>query len=300
MSADHLVLVQTVLSGVMLGCLFGTVALGLTMKWGLLGIADFAHISLVLLSGYLTYTAVVDWGLSVIVALLVLPVVFFAVGVAQQWVFERFGVRDFMSLLVTFGLFIVLENVITLVWSADTLTVRPALPVVLRRGIRLPGLGGASVLPAEVAALVTAVILIGGVSWLLRRTAFGRSVHAMRADPAMAEVCGVHLGRTAMVVSGVAAATAAVAGVVVALRMPLTPQLPLQWLGVVVVATLLGGLGRPGGALVAAVALMVVQNVWSLYLQPSWAPVIAFGVLFVFLAVQPVLTSWRSRRQVTA
>ncbi|MFW6090720.1 MAG: branched-chain amino acid ABC transporter permease [Actinomycetota bacterium] len=300
MSADQLVLLQTVLSGIMLGCLFGSIAVGLTVKWGMLGIADFSHISLVLLGAYLTYTSVVEWGLPIAVPLVGMLPLFALIGVGLQWVFLRFGVRGFMSLLVTFGLFIVIESVVTLVWSADTLSLRPELPESLRRGIPLPGLAGASVLPAEVAALATAVVLVGGAAWLLRRTTFGRSVHAMRTDPAMAEVLGVRLTRTAMVVSGLAAATASVAGLVVAVRMPLTPQLPLEWLGVVVVAALLGGLGRPVGALVAAIALMVIQNIWSLYLQPSWAPVIAFGILFVYLAVQPAITSLRMRRQVTA
>lgn len=297
MSADQLVLLQTVLSGTLLGCLFGSMALGLTMKWGLLGIADFSHISLVLLGAYLTYTAMTDWGVGIGLVLLVMIPLFFVVGIATQWLFERFGVRDFMSLLVTFGLFIIIENVITLVWSADTLSLRPALPEVLSGSIRLP-LRGTFVLPAEVAAFATAVLLVGGVAWSLRRTAFGRSVHAMEQDPAMAEVFGVRLSRTSMAVSGLAAATAAVAGVVVALRMPLTPQLPLSWLGTVVVATLLGGLGRPLGALLAAIALMVIQNVWSLYLPPSWAPVTAFVILFLFLALQPALASLRTRRQV--
>lgn len=293
-------LVQTTLSGVLLGCLFGTMVLGLTLKWGFLAVADFSHISMVLFGAYMTYTLVVDVGLPVLLAVLALIPVFFLAGVGLQYSFQRFNVHGFKSLLVTFGLFIIFENVVTLIWSADTLTMRGALPDWLTDPVPLPPpLDIAFVLPADLIAAGVAVVMVGGTWWVLNRTATGRATHAMSQDPAMAQAFGVRLNRTALLLSGVAAASAAVAGGAIAIRTPLTPQLPLEWLGVVVVATLLGGLGSPLGGLVAAVALLVVQNIWSLYFQPSWAPLIAFSLLFVFLGLQPVLISLRARRQMS-
>jgi branched-chain amino acid transport system permease protein len=290
MSPMQVAVLQTIVSGALLGTLFGTIALGVTIKWGLLGIADFFHVSLTLLGAYLTYSLVTVAGFHPFTTLLVTVPAFFLVGMGLQWIFVRLEVKLFTSLLVTFGLFVVTESVITLLWSADTLTLRPELPEWLTAAIALPWpFQQIRVLPPDLLALISATLLIGTSAWALRATRLGRGLHAMHQDPGIAEVFGVRLTRTAVLVAGFAAGTAAIAGMVVALKMPLNPHLPLHWLGVVVVATLLGGLGRPLGALLAAVFMMIVQNLWSLFFSPSWAPVIAFGFLFLYLLLQPLL-----------
>ncbi len=291
MSPMQVAVLQTIVSGALLGTLFGTIALGVTVKWGLLGIADFFHVSLTLFGAYVTYSLVSVAGLHPLATLLVTVPSFFLLGMALQWIFVRLEVKLFTSLLVTFGLFVVAESVITLLWSADTLTLRPVLPEWLTAPVALPWpLQQVRVLPPDLLALVAAIVLIGTTTWALRATRLGRGLHAMHQDPGIAEVFGVRLTRTAVLVAGFAAGTAAVAGMVVALKMPLSPHLPLHWLGVVVVSSLLGGLGRPLGALIAAVFLMIVQNLWALFYSPSWAPVIAFSFLLLYLVLQPLLT----------
>lgn len=296
MDAGTVALVQTLVNGALLGCLFGCIALGLTIKWGLLGVADFFHISLTAIAAYLTYTVAADAGLSPFAALALTVPLFFLVGVVMQLGLIRIKAAVFTTLLITFGLFIAAESLISLIWSSDLLNLRRQLPDVLREPLRLPApMDRIAFQPVDLLSLVAAVVMVGSAAYLLRATRHGRALHAMHQDAAVAEAFGVRLVPLAVVVSGLAAASAAVSGTLVALKLSLTPTLSASWLGIVVVSCLLGGLGRPVGALVAAVVLMMVQNAWSLYLSPTWAPAIAYGVLFAYLGVSPLLKAGGTR-----
>ncbi|WGX96331.1 branched-chain amino acid ABC transporter permease [Nocardioides sp. L-11A] len=296
MSVSSLALAQTLLNGALLGCLFGSIALGLSVKWGHLGVADFFHLSLTLLGAYLTYSLVTELLWDPFLTLAVTVPAFFAVGVGVQWLFHLIDAQPFTTLLITFALFIVTESVVSMIWSPDLLNLRPLLSDGFTTSIRLPEpLPQLAVQPIDLVALVCAALMVGLAAYALRSTRAGRAVQAMRQDAAIAETLGVRVLPLTLAVSGLAAATAAVAGMVVSLRMPLTPTLPLQWIGIVVVATMLGGLGRPLGALVAAVVLMMIQNAWSLWFPPQWAPAVTFGVLFLFLALQPLTRVARER-----
>ncbi|SFB93386.1 branched-chain amino acid transport system permease protein [Nocardioides terrae] len=296
MDVSTTALAQTLLNGALLGCLYGCIALGLTIKWGHLGIADFFHISVVLLAAYITFTLVTEAGWHPFATLLVTAPACFVVGVASQWLFTRLDADDTTSLLLTFGLFIVAEGVASQLWSADLKSMRRDLPDGLREAIHLPApLDRLAVTPPDLLSLVLAVVMVGLASWSLRFTRSGRAVQAMRQDQPIAEAFGVRAAPLALAVSGLAALSASVAGMAVAVKMPLQPQLPLHWIGVVVVACLLGGLGRPLGALVAAVVLMMLQNAWSLWFAPQWASAVTYGVLVLYLAAQPLSRVIRER-----
>ncbi len=300
MSPDQIIFFQSALNGILVGSLLGIVAMGLSLTWGFLKIANFAHLSFALLAAYMAYTLMVDYALSAWLALLIILPVMFLIGVGVQWLFIRFKVTTFTSLLLTFGLFIVMENLITYIWTADTISARSALPDGLRKAIRFPPpLDRFFVLPPDLLAFVVAVLLAAGIYWLLHHTAWGRAVRAMAEDPVMAQAYGVNHQREALMLSGLATATAGVAGVLIAIKTPLFPSMALAWLGVIVAAVILGGLGNPIGALIATSALIMIQNVWSVRMQPSWSPLIAFSLFILYLIVQPdvLWRQWRARRR---
>lgn len=296
MSGATLALLQTLLNGALLGCLFGLIALGLTMKWGHLGVPDFFHLSLTLLSAYLTYTLVTGLLINPFLTLAITVPVMFVIGVLSQWLLYKIKASPFTALLLTFALFIVAESVMSVIWSPDLLSMRKWLDSSFTTAIRIPiGEKSLAVLPVDLMALVLALTLVLATWWMLKHTRWGRALQAMRQDAQIAEVLGIKILPITLMVSGLAAATAAVAGMVVVVRMPLTPGLAMNWIGVVIVATLLGGLGRPLGALIAAVVLMMVQNAWSLWFPPQWSPAVTFGLLFLYLAIQPLIRIVRER-----
>jgi branched-chain amino acid transport system permease protein len=300
MTPDQIVLIQSAVNGILIGSLFGVVAMGLSLTWGMLKIANFAHLSFTLLAAYLAYTLIVDYGVAPPVTLLLIAPLHFFIGMGVQWLFVRFRVTTFTSLLLTFGLFMVLENGITYFWSADTISTRAALPDLYRKALRLPPpFDSFFVLPPDLIAFGAALLLGGGIYLLLHYTQWGRGVRAMAADPLMAQAYGVNYQRSALLLAGLATATAGVAGAILAIKTPLFPSITMSWLGVIVAAVILGGLGNPLGAIIATCALVVIQNLWSVQQQPSWAPLIAFSILVLYLIIMPdtLWQQWQARRR---
>src|SRR5687767_13539101 len=110
---------QAVVSGLLAGGLYGLLALGLSLSWGLLRLVNLAHFALALLGAYLTYQLGHVFHVAPWIAVALIVPAFFAVGVALHAVFARFRVSEFTSLLVTFGLAVILESLIQWFWTAD-------------------------------------------------------------------------------------------------------------------------------------------------------------------------------------
>ncbi|RYF36685.1 MAG: branched-chain amino acid ABC transporter permease, partial [Comamonadaceae bacterium] len=112
-------LAQSILSGIFIGALYGLIGLGLGMTWGLLRQINLAHFGFVFASAYLTWQMGTVWKVDPLFALLLLPPVFFAAGTAMQWALSKFRISPFNSLLVTFGLTVMIEAAVQAIWTAD-------------------------------------------------------------------------------------------------------------------------------------------------------------------------------------
>src|SRR5215208_2271498 len=112
-------LAQSILSGIFIGGLYGLIGLGLGLTWGLLRQINLSHFGLVFLGGYLSYHMATVWKVDALLTLLVIPPLFFFIGAAMQWVLEKFDISPFKSLLVTFGIAVMIESGIQAVWTAD-------------------------------------------------------------------------------------------------------------------------------------------------------------------------------------
>src|SRR5205085_7917467 len=112
-------LLQSILSGIFIGGLYGLIGLGLGLTWGLLRQINLSHFGLVFLGGYLSYQLAASWKVDPLLALLIVPPLFFVLGAGMQWVLSRFAITPFNSLLVTFGITVVIESAIQGIWTAD-------------------------------------------------------------------------------------------------------------------------------------------------------------------------------------
>jgi branched-chain amino acid transport system permease protein len=272
---------QSILSGIFVGGLYGLLGLGLSLSWGLLRLINLAHFALAFLGAYLTYELATVAHVNPFLTLLVLVPVFFAVGVLLQALFTRFGVNEFTSLLVTFGVTVFIESVIQWFWTADFRRLETPLA---SRSFRL----GALYFPlVEVLALVTAVVLCLATWAWLRFTYVGKALRASAQDPAIAGAFGVDHRRLGLVLSGVCAASAGVAGAFMALMYTLAPSQIYGPVGVVFAAVIIGGLGNPLGPLAAGVVIGVSEALTMALTAPAWAPLVSFTLLIVVLIVRP-------------
>lgn len=272
---------QSILSGVFIGSMYGLIGLGLGLSWGLLRQINLAHFGFVFLSAYLSYHMATVWGIDPLLTLLILPPAFFAIGVAQQLVLERFKITPFNSLLVTFGLTVMLEALIQYVWTADyrKLTSTYGEQKLVVGGLFLP--------VPELITLGLSVLLAIAVWAAMRFTDLGKAMRAMAEDGPIAAAFGINQRGLSLLLSGTCVALAAVAGICLALTFTLTPTQIFSWVGVVFAVVMLGGLGSAVGPLVAGLIIGVSEAITMVVTAPSWAPIVSFSLLIVMLLFRP-------------
>ena len=277
-------LMQSAVGGVMLGGIYGLLALGLSLSWGLLRLVNLSHFALAFLGAYLTYQLGTQFGLPPWAALLLIAPAFFVLGAALHAVFVRFKVTEFASMLVTFGVTVLIESLIQWIWSADF---RKFETPFAQESLRL---GPIYVPVLELTAFLCAALL-AVTAWLcLHRTLLGRALRAAAHDGPIAAAFGIDAARLSYGLAGLCSASAGVAGVFIALTSTLAPSQIEAWIGVVFAVVIIGGLGNPLGALAAGILIGVSESVTMAVVNPAWAPLVAFSILIALLLRRP---TWR-------
>ena len=274
-------LTQSALGGLLLGGIYGLLALGLSLSWGLLRLVNLSHFALAFLGAYLTYQLGTQFTLPPWVSLLLIAPGFFVLGVALHAVFVRFKVTEFASMLVTFGMTVLIESLIQWVWSADFRKFdTPYAQASFRVGpIFVPVL--------ELTAFLCAALL-AVTAWLcLHRTLLGRALRAAAHDGPIAAAFGINARRLSYGLAGLCSASAGVAGVFIALTSTLAPSQIEAWIGVVFAVVIIGGLANPIGALLAGMLIGLSEAVTMAVVNPAWAPLVAFSILIALLLVKP-------------
>ena len=272
---------QSVVSGLLAGGLYGLLALGLSLSWGLLRLVNLAHFALALLAAYLTYQLGHVFHVAPWLAVLAIVPAFFALGVLLHLVFVHFRVTEFTSLLVTFGLAVIIESVIQWFWTADYRRYETPYTSLSAR------VGPVFVPALELVACATAAALALATWAWLRFTYVGKALRASAEDAPIAGAFGVNHRRHALLLSGIAAAYAGVAGTFIALISTLAPTQIWTWLGVVFAVVIIGGLGNPVGALLAGFLIGVSESVTMAVAAPAWAPLVSFSILILVLILRP-------------
>jgi|SRR5881392_373674 len=274
-------LAQSAIGGVLLGGLYGLLALGLSLSWGLLRLVNLSHFALAFLGAYLTYELGTRFGVPPWVAAFGIVPLFFALGAALHAIFVRFKVSEFASMLVTFGITVLIESAIQFFWSADY---RKFETPYANQSIRV---GSVYVPVLELAAFVCAAVLALAVWVALHRTMLGRALRAAAHDGPIAAAFGVNAVRLSYVLAGACAALAGIAGVFIALTSTLAPSQIEAWIGVVFAVVIIGGLAHPLGALAAGVLIGVAEALTMAVVNPAWAPLVAFSILIALLLWKP-------------
>jgi branched-chain amino acid transport system permease protein len=274
-------LAQSILSGIFIGALYGMIGLGLGLTWGLLRQINLAHFGLVFLAAYLSYHMASVWGVDPFLTLVLLPPLFFMLGVGMQWVLARFAITPFNSLLVTFGITVVIESGIQAIWTADFRRMETHY-----NDLKFT-IGSLYIPVPELVTLVLATSISLAIWAVMRYTDLGKAMRAMAEDGPIASAFGIDQKGLSLLLAGLCAALAAVAGICLALTFTLTPSQIFAWVGVVFAAVMLGGLGSALGPLVAGIIIGVSEAITMAVAAPSWAPIVSFSLLILMLLFRP-------------
>ena len=277
-------LAQSILSGIFIGGLYGLIGLGLGLTWGLLRQINLAHFGLVFLGAYLSYQMAAVGHVDPLLSLLIIPPLFFVFGAAMQWALARFAISPFNSLLVSFGITVMMESAIQAIWTADF---RRLESVYNSQKFTV----GTLYFPVpELVTLALAVTISGAIWAAMRFTDLGKALRAMAEDGPIAAAFGINQKAMSLLLAGICAALAGVAGICLALTFTLTPSQIFTWVGVVFAAVMLGGLGSALGPLVAGIVIGVSEAITMAVASPSWAPIVSFSLLIVMLLLRPERT----------
>ncbi|MBN6038078.1 branched-chain amino acid ABC transporter permease [Amycolatopsis sp. 195334CR] len=282
-SGSALVVWQSVVTGILTGGLYGLIAMGLTLIFGVLDIVNFAHGALLAVAMFLAFGVVQATGLHPYLALVVTVPVLFLIGAAvHRGLLSGSGGGSLENqLLITLGLSLLLENGLLLFFGAEP------------RSIGLPGeiqipLFGAVVAGSRLYAFAGALLLGALLYWLLRRTRLGTAIRAVAANGPGAELVGINVRRLHTLTFAIGTACAGAAAVLAAPLISITPTLGAQFNITAFVVVVLGGMGNVVGALVGGLLIGLVEQLTTIFLngQSSLLGVFVVFVLVLFLRPQ--------------
>lgn len=276
-------LAQILVNGVLLGGLYAVMALGLALVWGVLNIVNLAHGAFIMLGGYASWYLYTYAHIDPFLGLPITAVVMFALGYALQRGLLNLVIRGpmFNTLLITFGLEVVLTYLAQLVFSADFRTINPAYA-----GNSLAW--GPVVLPvARLAAFGVAIVLTVGMWLFLLHTRLGRAIRATAQNLVAARLYGVEPRHLYAVTFALGIALAGAAGGLYGTVSQINPYIGASLTAKSFAVSIIGGLDNPLGVIAGGLFLGIVESLATLYVGPTFADVASFGVLVLVLIVRP-------------
>jgi branched-chain amino acid transport system permease protein len=288
--------VQQLINGLTLGSIYGLIAIGYTMVYGIIGMVNFAHGDVFMLSAFialilfLALTQILGVT-SIGLALLVVLVLGMALTSLWGWVIERLAYRPLRGsfrlapLISAIGMSIFLSNFVQLVQGPNNKTMEPLLTNVLTFPV---GAGSVTLAEKQLLIMVVTAVLLAVLWYVVQRTPLGRAQRACEQDRKMAALLGVDVDRTVSLTFIMGAALASVAGL-----------LWLTYYGVVsfndgfvpgvkaFTAAVLGGIGSLPGAVLGGLLIGLIETFWSAYFTIDYKDVAAFSILAVVLIFLP-------------
>jgi branched-chain amino acid transport system permease protein len=273
------------LQGVLLGGYYALMACGLSFMFGVMRIINLAHGSIAVLAAYLVWVLADHWSISPFLALVaVIPVMAAAGWLLQRTVLER-SLRSgaLTPLLSTFGLAVLLDNLLFEKFGADTRSLAPNIGDLAFNSWNLPG--GVSVGWLALLTFGVAVALLGGLQLFLNRTPLGRAIRATAEDPDTAELVGIDSRTVYAAAAAIALATVAIAGTFLAMRATFDPYAGAAQLIFAFEAVVIGGTGSLWGTLRGGIVLGVAQNLGS-QISPQGFLIAGHAVFLAVLAAR--------------
>ena len=291
------IFVQQIINGLVLGSIYALVALGYTMVYGIMGLINFAHGEVVMIGAMVALFVIkalsgVPVFISVPLALIAAAGVCMAVGFA----IERIAYRPLRRapklapLITAIGISIILQNLAMLVWGRNYHAFPPIFPVSEHDVL------GATITSLQIVIIITAALMMAGLTLLVQRTRLGRAMRATSENPPIAQLMGVNINQIISATFVIGSALAAVAGLMVSANYSIAHYYMGFMLGLkAFTAAVLGGIGNLAGAMLGGILLGIIESLGAGYigdltggfLGSHYQDIFAFFVLIGVLIFRP-------------
>ena len=275
-------LINIVAVGLLLGGIYALVSVGLNLIFGVIRIVNFAQGEFVMLGMYGALAAQLAVGMDpYLAAALVVPALF-ALGAAIYWIILRpLQGQSMMQIFATFGLLMVLQNVVLAVTRGNGFSVNSVVSTVS------VAFGPVQIGLVRLIVLAAATLVTIGLAWYLRSSLQGKAIRAVAQDRKAAALMGINVERTYMVSFGIGAALAGLAGCLLAPLYTLSPQIGINFIMPAFAVVVLGGLGSVGGAYAGGLIVGLTEAIAGFYLDPALKHAVLFMVFIIVLIVRP-------------
>lgn len=293
-------MLELIVYGIVFGSIISLGAIGLTLVFGIIRFANFAHGDLMSTGAYialLMVTWVLAWipdttfgqlsfGWRMLIAFPVAMFVVACVAIAlDRILYKRFrakGSHEVIMMMSSLGAAFILRMLILIFWGGDSLFYRPGI---LRPALELPL--GVKIRPDQILILITVFILVILLHLFLQKTKFGKAMRATADNMELALVSGINTERVIILTWGIGGALAAAGGILYGIDVQIHPYMGWNFLIPLFAATILGTVGNIYGALVGGLIIGVAQQVSTAFMMPTYKPAVAFILMILILLVRP-------------
>jgi branched-chain amino acid transport system permease protein len=277
---------QLLINGIIVGSLYALLGISFTAIFAPTKIFHFMHASVYVFAGYFLYQFAMGWGWPVPVSILAAVLLAGVMGVLAERVIysplRRMGAGSMEMLLSSFGGYVILQNLILLIWKSDPRTVK--IPEVLKSGIPV---GLLTFTPLDILTVITSGAALAAVTLFMRRTKVGKAMRAVENDPLGATITGIPTEWVRLVSFFLGSVLVAVAVTFHVVDKGLEPTIGVNAVLVATVAMIVGGVGSYGGAALAGLMIGIAENLGIWQIPSEWKNTITFCVLVLFILFRP-------------
>ena len=274
---------EAIVTGLLTGGVYALMASGLTLVFGVMNIINVGQGALVILGAYLSYFLEQRLHIDLFLGLFITLPIMFVLGLLIEWFFIRPIKRDrtMLSILVTYGVALVIEGLLNLAFSANNVKLQAWY---VTASIRI---GGFYLSYIYVFGFLLALGLLGALYLLLYRTKFGYSVRASMENRTAAELIGINVERVSAITFGIGIALAAAGGMAFGATNAFNAGSSYDLISRLLAIIIFGGMGSLSGALIASLSMLVIEDVTSVIWSPVWASTVFFILLVIILLIRP-------------
>lgn len=280
-------ILQTAVSGTLVGALYGLAALGLSLAFGVLKVLNVAHGELIMLGGYAAFYLFTLVGLDPLLSLAVVFAMLAIMGLILHALVFRHVVkldeenRIKNSLLLGFGLTLILQTAAVRLFSADDrgITTSYSSSVWQLGAVRFPFV--------RIAGLVAAVAAVILLEWFLKRTYWGKALRATSEDWTTAALTGIDIRRVYLLAFAVSAGLAGITGALIGLGFSVNPAIGLQWTLKALIVVVMAGLGSMRGTLLAGILLGLAEAFSSQFFSGTYREIVGLLIFLIVLSIRP-------------
>ena len=274
---------QLGVQGVLLGGIYGLIAIGLSLIFGVMGVINFAHGQMMVMGMYISYWIFVLLGVDPYISLIVVAAAIFLLGyLIQASVVNRIlDYPEAMQVLPLVAMGLILENTVLLLWGPDHRSPQTAL------SLETIWMGDVMVDVSRLIAFGFAIIITLAIFIFLKKSNIGKCIRAAADNRMGATLVGIKVNRINNISFGLGAATTGAAGALLIPLMPLSPHLGHDFTITAFVVVILGGMGNLVGALVGGLILGVAESLSTLILPATLKQVVSFSILIIIMLFRP-------------